>query len=194
MGCCCPPALPISNATPNADRLTDIAEVRLGLDPSMADTDGDGMADGLDPLPGVALDPRANPGRTALARAILEQMVGHDAGAILVVPEPGHDPLAILAGPPQQGRWLTVFMVGDPQDYAALVTPFRLIVRTQQAYDVAKAGGPPFFPPSVMVYSSLDDRIHLVIWSAGWVGGTLVIRCPDLGAQCQVEEISNWIT
>lgn len=176
------------------DGLTDIAERRLGLDPASADSDGDGGPDGADPLPGVAYNPAASPARTALALAILERMVGHDQGAILVGPESDGDPLAMLAGPPQQGRWATVFMVGDPADYAALVTPFRLIVRTREEFDAANAGGPPFFPPAVTIYSSPDDRTHLVIWSASWVGGTFVVRCPAEGTECEVEELSSWIT
>lgn len=177
----------------DSDGITDIAERRLGLDPDTADSDGDGWSDDRDPLPGVPYNPAANPRRTALAQAILEAIVGHDAGAIMIAPTAQGDPLSMLSGPPQQGRWLTVFLAGDATDYAALVTPFRLIVRTQEDFEAANAGGPPFFPPVVTVYSSLDDRTHLVIWSASWVGGAFVVRCADEGG-CESEEISSWIT
>jgi hypothetical protein len=41
----------------DGDGLTDIEEHRLGLDFSNADTDGDGVPDGRDPLPLVRYQP-----------------------------------------------------------------------------------------------------------------------------------------
>jgi hypothetical protein len=38
----------------DGDGWTDVAEQRLGLDPQQNDTDGDGLADGLDPCPNFA--------------------------------------------------------------------------------------------------------------------------------------------
>jgi hypothetical protein len=180
------------------DGLTDVAERRLGLDPARSDTDGDGMADGRDPIPAVAYDAKAPPGRTALAAAVFKAVFNHDAGAIMVKPRvPGaeeDDPLKAVLGGPQAPRMDTTFLVGDPSLFAGASPPFRLMVYTPEQAARLPTGGAPFFPPELtQVYSSLDGRRHYVVWSASWVGGAFFVTCPASGA-CETKVLSSWIT
>lgn len=184
----------------DGDGLTDLLERRLLLDPADADGDGDGMADGSDPMPLTAQGPAIRNARTELAAEIIHRLTGHDAGAIVMpaeMPDDLEGAFGAMSGrTPPALRMVTRIMVGDPTMYAGLSLPFRLIVYTPaQAESFKQARRAPFYPPEVTVYSSLDDREQLVIWSAGWVGGQFVMRCADAGSdECQAEELSSWIT
>ncbi len=190
-------------ADSDADGLTDIAEVRLGLDPRSADSDGDGRPDGADAAPLTAAGGPVWPARRTLALAILQQLTGHDAGAIVVAPrEPaeGEDDLDSLLGgmgspPPPPPRPRTIILAADdPTLFSDLDVPFRLLVYTPEQIRRLSEGGAPFYPPVVEVHSSLDGREHFVIWSASWVGGNFIARCPEDGGPCKVEVKSSWIT
>ncbi|HEY0600047.1 hypothetical protein [Brevundimonas sp.] len=184
----------------DGDRLTDIAEDRLGLDSENPDIDGDGLPDGTDPVPLASGANVSTPARQALALAILKQVVGYEAAAIVVAPrEVVTDELDVLSAlgesPPHPASALprTVILVGDPTLFAGLDLPFRLLVYTpEQARGLAT--GAPFYPPSISVYSSLDQRRHLVEWSASWVGGQFLVTCPDNGGACEVQVKQQWIT
>lgn len=183
----------------DADGMTDIAERRLLLDPADPDSDGDGLADGLDPMPLTARAPAVRNARFELAAAIVQHLTGHDAGAIMMpaqAPVDLDDALAAMAGAPTPApRMLSRIMVGDPTMFSGLQLPFRLLVYTPEQAARLGAGPAPFLPPVVDIYSSLDDRQHLVIWSAGWVGGQFVVTCADAATDsCEVKELSSWIT
>lgn len=186
----------------DSDGLTDIAETRLGLDPARADTDGDGRDDGADPVPLTAPSGMVPPARRSLALAILQQLTGYDAGAIVVTPRPAaedplemEDMLADMGSPPPEPPLRTVIVVSnDPALFADLDVPFRLMVYTPEQIRRLSESAAPFYPPSVEIHSSLDGREHFVVWSASWVGGSFMARCPEAGGPCQVEEKSGWIT
>lgn len=190
-------------ADSDSDGLTDIAELRLRMDPRLADSDSDGLPDGVDPAPLTATDGPASPGRRTLALAILQQMTGHDAGAIVISPRaPTEEPMELddmLADmgspppPPPMPRSI-ILVSDDPGLFTGLDLPFRLLVFTTEQVRRLSEGGTPFYPPKVDVYSSLDGRQHYVVWSASWVGGAFIARCPSDGAPCEVEEKSSWIT
>lgn len=198
-------ARPLSEvfADTDADGLTDLAEARMGLDPRRADTDGDGRADGADPAPLTAPTGAASPARRSLARAILQQLTGHDAGAVVVSrrePVQDEDDLgAILESlgeppPPPPVPSSFILVSDDPALFADLDLPFRLMVYTPEQVRRLSEGGAPFYPPRVDIHASLDGREHFVIWSAGWVGGNFIARCPDGGGPCEVEVRSSWIS
>jgi hypothetical protein len=183
----------------DADGMTDIAERRLLLNPANPDSDGDGLEDGVDPMPLTARTPAVRNARLELAAAIVQRLTGHDAGAIMMpaqAPTEPDDALAVMAGaPPSAPRMLSRIMVGDPTMFSGLQLPFRLLVYTPEQAERLNAGPAPFLPPVVDIYSSLDDRRHLVIWSAGWVGGQFAVTCAVAATDsCEVEELSNWIT
>ena len=54
----------------DGDGLTDLVELRLGLDPDATDSDADGLDDGVDPVPQAALTRIADPEAEALAQAL----------------------------------------------------------------------------------------------------------------------------
>lgn len=183
----------------DADGLADLVERRLDLDATNPDIDGDGLPDGIDPLPQVARDPATPAGRTALAHAILKHMMGYDAAALVVpVSTPGEsleDMIVSAVGRPPVPAPLDTFIVGaDPTLFAGLDLPFRLLVYTPEALRALSERGAPFYPPTVTIYSSLDGRRHYVVWSASWVGGSFIAVCNDGAAACEVEERTNWIT
>lgn len=190
-------------ADSDSDGLTDIAEARLGLDPHSADSDGDGRPDGVDPAPLTVASGPASPARRTLALAILQQLTGHDADAIVISPrESTAEPMDLddmLAGigspppPPPRPRSI-IIAADDPGLFADLDLPFRLLVYTPEQIRRLSEGGAPFYPPVVEVHSSLDGREHFVVWSASWVGGNFIARCPEDGGPCEVEEKSRWIT
>lgn len=182
----------------DGDGMTDIAERRLLLDPANPDSDGDGLNDGLDPMPLTARADGVRNARFELAAAIVHALTGHDAGAI-VMPAQASDSDDLLAmagsGRGTAPRMVSRIMVGDPAMFAGLTLPFRLLVYTPEQAKQLGAGPAPFLPPSVDIYSSLDDRRHLVIWSAGWVGGEFLVTCQDAASDnCEVEQLSQWIT
>lgn len=183
----------------DADGLPDLVERRLDLDAANSDMDGDGALDGSDPIPQVAHDPATPPGRTALARAILKQMIGYDEAA-LVVPVAstgeGLDEMiaSAIGSPPVPAPRDTFIVGGDPSLFAGLDLPFRLLLYTPEALRALTERGAPFYPPTVDVYSSLDGRRHYVVWSASWVGGSFVATCQDGAEMCEIEPRSSWIT
>lgn len=190
-------------ADADADGITDLAEARMGLDPGRADTDGDGRPDGVDSAPLTATTGSASPARRSLALAILQQLTGHDAGAIVVSPrEPveGEDEMAAILDsmgeppPPPPAPRSVIVVSDDPALFADLDLPFRLMVYTPEQIRRLSESGAPFYPPRVDIHASLDGREHFVIWSASWVGGNFIARCPDDGGPCEVEVRSSWIT
>ncbi|HVZ29132.1 MAG TPA: hypothetical protein VG839_01980 [Asticcacaulis sp.] len=180
----------------DGDGLTDIAEARLGLKPDAADSDGDGIPDGRDPLPLTAYNPKGNPRDGAVAKIILEHFAGHDAGAIMVKPRPEAAPGDLLMlGPaaPQEKRY-TMILVSDVDLFSDIAAaPFQLIVYSHA--DLARLGRDkaPFYPPRITeLFRSLDGNDYYVSWSASWVGGSFWVHCD--GDQCTSKELSNWIT
>lgn len=182
----------------DGDGMSDVAERRVGLDPALADTDGDGQPDGQDRVPLTARAADVPPARMALAKVILQRLTGHDDGAIVVPADLPEDLdgalLAMMGSEPPPPRPNTVQIVGDPTLFAGLEPPFQLLVYTPEQVARLAEGAPPSFPPEVTVYSSLDGLEHLVVWSASWVGGRFMARCPADGSACEIEELSNWIT
>ncbi len=176
------------------DGMTDITERHLGLNPAKADTDGDGLIDGRDPLP---LTPRAapDPVRDGLATAMLKTIVGYEAGALVMAAasDPDSDPLSMMETSSTPPGLETVIMAGDSEVFAGMDLPFRLLIYSPET--VARMGEErgPFYPPEIKLYPSLDGLTHLVIWSAGWVGGTFVVRCSRDGS-CETNVRSSWIT
>jgi hypothetical protein len=109
------------------DGLTDLMEERLLTDPNAADTDGDGLLDGVDPLPQVAL--RDSDGETApILAAAIEQYYGSG--------------VAHISGKFERDV-PTMFIAGDPADFAAMKSRMRIIVIGDAEVDAAsKKFGP----------------------------------------------------
>jgi hypothetical protein len=191
--------LTVLAADRDSDGLTDIEERRVGLDFTKPDTDGDGVPDGLDPLPLVAY--RASAAlRDQAARAIVAGIVGHSPAPIIV--PVGRAPTIenMIAGDPSaraaSQRTRTRFLIADPPMFAHVATPFRLIVYAPQDIAALGRGAAPFYPPQVTwLFSSPDGRQHYVVWSAGWTGGSFILTCGAAsGAGCTTTKEQTWIS
>jgi hypothetical protein len=182
----------------DSDGLTDIAEARLGLKPDAADSDGDGIPDGQDPLPLTPYNPKGDPNDGTVARIILEHLIGHDAGAIMVTPRPdaGDDPIlaAVGGGSPPQTMRHTLIMVSDVDLFSTIrAAPFRLIIYSNADLDRLSRGKAPFYPPRITeLFKSLDGKDYYVGWSASWVGGSFSVHC-DAGT-CTTTDTGGWIS
>ncbi|MDC7683513.1 hypothetical protein PQU92_09515 [Asticcacaulis sp. BYS171W] len=185
----------------DGDGLADIEERRIGLDPNKADSDGDGVVDGRDPLPLTAYKTNTDPRTDQIARIILRQLMGHDAGAIVVAPRGKKASNALddilsatLGGAVPQGPRGTMFIVSARDIFSGIVqTPFRLIVYSPADLDHLGRGEAPFYPPQVTtIFASPDGSSFYVAWSASWVGGAFIVRCK--GETCTTKTLSQWIT
>ena len=188
----------------DGDDFPDIEERRLGLSADNPDSDGDGLNDSADPLPLTRYDPNTLPERRMLAEAILNQILGHDGGAIVIAPVSRgaqlslEDELLRAMGsgqirPPTQTP--TIFLGADPSLFAGLQSRVRLIVYSKDDLAALSNGAAPFYPPRISnIFSSPDGRTHFVIWTADWVGGTFIVRCSEGAAACETETVISWIT
>ncbi|HWD38329.1 MAG TPA: hypothetical protein VG944_05735 [Fimbriimonas sp.] len=102
----------------DGDGLTDIEETRLGTDPHLADTDGDGTPDAVDPWPNVSRGPQSEAeqvlaaafeGRCALAKG--EAIQGEGPGLLFAPADmqpfemPGHKGPIIWVTEDPKHRW-----------------------------------------------------------------------------------------
>lgn len=185
-------------ADQDGDGLTDVEESRLGLDLRNPDTDGDGMRDGVDPLPLTAF--RANAARSStLAHAILSQLVDHDALAIVVPAASGRAELldALGTAKPPGVRHPAVgatFLVADPALFAGVTTSSRLLIYSNADLEALQRGTAPFYPPRIdQLFSSIDGRTHYVSWSTGWSGGVFIATCRPSGG-CDIDVVMEWVS
>ncbi len=187
------------SADTDKDGLTDIEEARLGLKPDNVDSDGDGIPDGADPLPLTPYNPKADPRETAVAKIILENLIGHDAGAHIVTPQPAgasdeQKIDAAIGKPAPLTKRSTLFVVSDRDIFSGILdAPFRLIVYSNADLERLDRTKAPFYPPRVTeLFVSLDGADYYVNWSAGWVGGSFLVHCE--GTHCTSTQLGGWIT
>ena len=89
----------------------------------------------------------------------------------------------------------TVFLGADPELFAGLQSRVRLILYSERDLEALAHAAAPFYPPRITnVFSSRDGRTHYVIWTASWVGGEFIVRCPAGATRCETEVVSSWIT
>jgi hypothetical protein len=184
----------------DSDGLTDIEERKLGLDFLNADSDGDGLADGVDPVPLTRAGAAPDPVRDAVAAAVVGRIFGHDSGAIPIAPAgkgKGDDIMRVLGAgsAPPAARRQTVFLIADEELFAGFTDPGRrLLLYSKADVEAVRGGKAPFYAPEILShFQSLDGLSHYFEWSARWVGGTFLVRC-DRAAACRIEERSAWIT
>lgn len=177
----------------DGDWITDMTEARLGMDPHHIDSDRDGIADGFDSLPLTAFDPAAPKGNTATAVALLGAMMGIESQAIMIGAGKSNSTL-LLPGEGVPPDMSTQFLVTDPELFAGVTLPFRLLV--YRPGDLGKFGrnDAPFYPPVVSaIFTRPDGSEKYVIWSAEWIGGTFIVRCDAL-KECEMIILEEWVT
>ena len=186
----------------DGDGLTDIHEHRIALDYRNPDTDSDGMPDGSDPLPTVALNPDL-PEQSDFHAALFAPLLGQEARAILTAPprEAGDDlgPLEVAAMFQDMRRLRpeipdTTMLVGHPETFASLrFSQTRLIVHPEAVYDALALEYAPALPLMfTVIQPNRSGTVWYVVWTAHWVGGSFLIRRTDDGYE--IEELDSWIT
>jgi len=109
------------------DGLTDLMEERILTDPKNADTDGDGLPDGVDPLPQVAFV-ESSSDSAAIIEAVIEKQYDSD-----LAENTSHHEIGAM----------TLFLTGGPADFAGLDSRLRIIVVSDAEIDAAsKKFGP----------------------------------------------------
>lgn len=176
------------------DGLTDVLEDKLRTDPRNADTDGDGLDDAIDTLPGVSLKSPPRQDAEVVAR-IFEHVLGYDAGAIrLGVATDGkaNFPGTMLPSPTRSMS--VTFLRADKAMFAGLLLPAAVVVLdpADLAYLNARYGihYPVRFPAP---WFNKARTKAVVRWNAGWVGGTLFFSKQPNGTW-KSEVVESWIT
>jgi hypothetical protein len=182
----------------DSDGLTDLAEDALLTDFANADTDGDFVPDGNDPLPHVARG-FGDAKRSAALAPALELMFGESLRARVVPIDRG-----VKYSPAEELRYAAgiaaafshqhaLFLVGDRSDFSGIVADYPIIVLSPREARAVYESRSVFYPASLSLFVLDHDRKRgLIIWSANWTGGT--IRLTRSHAGWKAESISNWIT
>jgi hypothetical protein len=177
------------------DGLTDLLEDKLRSNPHSADTDGDGLDDGSDPLPGVSLKQPPAADADVIARTF-EHILGYDAGAIrlgVVAADKRDDLFAGLLGPTGKSARVT-FLLADKSLFAGLLLPSPVVVLDTADLEYLNARYGIHYPvrfPSPWFNKARSKAV--VHWSAGWTGGTLLFT-KQAGGGWKMQEVDRWIT
>lgn len=189
----------------DGDILTDLFELRVGLNPENPDTDQDGLRDNRDSVPTRAYEGTSKD--RSRAYALLSILEGHEDGAIIQAPATADqiqsDPFFGLKfskeEDPEQLQYTdpipsVLYLQSDFEGLGNAVLPYMLIVQTESEADAISETFPPHYPIQIsrQIEDPYSDRM-IVIWSAGWVGGTVLLtRQPTGGYKREV--LSSWIT
>lgn len=187
------------------DRLTDLFELRVGLNPENPDTDQDGLRDNRDSVPTRAYEGTSKD--RSRAYALLSILEGHEDGAIIQAPATAEqiesDPFFGLnfskEEDPEQLQYTdpipsVLYLQSDFEGLGNAVLPYMLVVQTESEAKAISETFPPHYPIQIsrQIEDPYSDRM-IVIWSAGWVGGTVLLtRQPTGGYKREV--LSSWIT
>jgi hypothetical protein len=178
-----------------AGEMEDLEEERLGTDPFNADTDGDGIPDGQDPLPQVADDGKPDATTELLATVIRRLSGGGESNALITgIDTSGddkiHTPKRSLSTDPAGGR--TTFIVADRALLKSLPSAERIAVLTPAEMELARRKFGTFFPMDLEVIKSRDGRRAHVIWDASWTGGSFEATLVE--GRWQLKVVRSWIT
>ncbi|WP_375768090.1 hypothetical protein NR798_41465 [Archangium gephyra] len=182
----------------DADGLPDLVEERFLTDPKAADTDGDGLSDGEDPLPHVpAVQRGAESPQARLLTAFLATLKGgEDVPQGLEVGLPDEDgprnPLRLPKGTTPESRYDATFLEMDRGGLRGVQLSSRTLVLTSGELTKAQERFGRFFGLSVeLLFNAAGDQA-LITWDEHWRGGGYLARMQD--GQWVFEPFAQWIT
>lgn len=180
----------------DGDGLTDIAEWAMLLNPHNPDTDGDGISDGRDPLPQVAVDRVGNRAAAPLA-AWLQQFYGKSLGAIVTTSAVASRPAeatALGSGETDlKNQSGALFMQAPAGYFAGIHLDKRVLVFDAELMKrYSKVRGLVFCMQVPVFVVSHDGNKVLLVYSSGWAGGTVLLTRKD--GRWVSESLSSWIT
>ena len=187
--------IPLSTLTRDSDGdgLTDLTEARLLTDPSLADSDGDRLTDGDDPLPCVPQSADTSITTEALA-AVVQEIAG--VGKRALIEGVVGTPIGVACCGSQKGPPFiepTVFFIGERPLFAGLRPDRRVVILTHGEAEAAANIFGPFFPLTLKLFLFDHTGHHaFVVWSASWQGG--VLRLEEKNGQWIVNKLLSWIT
>ncbi|HVT18499.1 MAG TPA: thrombospondin type 3 repeat-containing protein [Thermoanaerobaculia bacterium] len=153
----------------DGDGLTDLAEERLLTDPNDADSDRDGLADGVDPTPTIAS--AGMPPPSSGAAALLLFWIFAKASQPHSVASPPRAPAGACCNlvPSPLPAEKTVFVVGERPWFAGSTPSFRLIVLTaEEAEELRrKVSLPRLFTVELLVLDRGGRRALAVMTTTG---------------------------
>jgi hypothetical protein len=159
----------------DGDGITDIAENRLLLDPHNPDTNGNGIPDGIDPLPNLS-----GPPSKPVVRELVKQLIqpAHEAPPPLASATAADDPILVA---------------GNPGDFAGLNTDHMILVYSGEQLDrltrVIWFEGLTLEP---IIYSRAGDRGFVRYNFGGGGGGTL--RARLVNGTWLIDRLEFWIS
>jgi hypothetical protein len=149
----------------DGDGLTDLYEEALVLDPQDPDTDHDGVEDGADMLPQVALQLRPGPESQALAAMFAAMEARDRSGA---PPDSLHPP--------------TEFWIADRQLFTAVHSRRRLVVLTPEELKLAEQKLGPLFARTITLFVLNHAGTQgFVIWTTGNWGEGCYLALTNAG-------------
>jgi len=180
----------------DADGLTDLAEERLMTDPHAADSDGDGIPDGADPLPHVRASGLSSARAQAIA-SVLSDASDKSARPIFTGDPGGQGPATpgiedMRLEPAPLTSEATMFLVADRQGFAGLSLGRRIIVLTAAESELAQTRFGAHYPGTFKLYIDHAGTRGVAIWNESWRGMTLQLRKQN-GAW-RSTTVSSWIT
>ncbi|HEX4823247.1 MAG TPA: hypothetical protein VFV19_02940 [Candidatus Polarisedimenticolaceae bacterium] len=186
----------------DGDGLTDLAEERLMTDPDSADTDGDGLRDGEDPLPHVAASSKASALTGALAALL--QGGGYQARPILTGDPGGQKTDAddtknveavmekMLKDAVALTSEATTFIRGDRAAFAGMTADHRIVVLSDSEADRARERFGVHYPATIRIFMDHAGSKALAIWNESWRGET--VHLEKVGGVWRRTPVSSWIT
>jgi hypothetical protein len=180
------------------DGLPDTVETAMLLDPDVADTDGDSIADGADMLPNVPWRDGAGNERAAALAAALDGILGKEFGAIVTTSAhaPAFDSAlagAIGTGTEAHNARGVTFLHGPADAFAPLALRQQVVVLGDaQVARLQQARG-AFY--AIEIGGFALDRAGVegtLWWSASWTGGSFRLHKRD--GKWVAETKGSWIT
>lgn len=188
----------------DGDTLTDLFETRTGLNPANPDTDGDLIRDNRDSVPTRTYKGSSRDRERAFA--LLSILEGHEDGAIVQAPAPPDQERDMFSGlqlntdtddeyaqyrDPIPG---VLYFESEFEGFGLVDLDYMLIVQTETESEAMSQAFAPHYPIRItrQIVDPYSDRM-IVVWSAGWVGGTVLLtRQPDGGYKHEI--LSSWIS